>query len=127
MSKKMLALVARRDSQARLQLYSALDRAGVLVATCSDGVEALKYIALNRPEIVFCGTQLRDIGGLPLIRQIKSMAPEARVFLMSPEGDWALYRDVVAVGGEDLLIEPVDEERLLEVLGRKHESEPFPR
>lgn len=123
MSGKTLVLVARKDAERRLGLYSALDRAGYLVATCSTGLDALKYVSQHHPGVVLCGTRLRDIGGLDLIQQIRSMSPATKVFLMSRDGDWAMYREVLASGGENLLIEPIDEDHLLKVLGGKQEAE----
>jgi DNA-binding NtrC family response regulator len=63
-------------------LYTMLESQGYLVATCFRGLDAVRFAARCRPEIVISDACLCDITGRELSGQVARVSPETRVVLL---------------------------------------------
>ncbi len=84
MPTRQLALVVTRDLDTRLALYRSLDDQGYAVATCSSGIDALKYVTRCKPEIVVCDGCPLDMGWTALAEGIMYVSPETRLVRVEP-------------------------------------------
>ncbi len=115
-------LVVDDELDSRTFLFSLLDNEGYLVATASNGIEALKYVARERPRLVISDVRMPEMEGLELLEKIKAVAPETSVILLSAYADWPLFFDAMARGGSDALLKPCRNEELLRAVERTLET-----
>lgn len=80
-----------------------LSLAGYSVRTASNGREAVKLAAEERPDVVLTDLFMPEMNGVEVCRKIKSMYPETEVVLVSghPEEIMKYQGDFVRVGGKD--------------------------
>jgi DNA-binding NtrC family response regulator len=76
---KRLALIVAPDSETRASLYSTVERKGWLVATSSQGVQALRSVAISKPDVVLVEHDPQDPSFDFLRFRIKSLSPRTRV------------------------------------------------
>jgi CheY-like chemotaxis protein len=89
-----LALVAHRDPEARLAVYDVLEAGGYRVATCSRGIDALKYVAACKPDLLATGMGLEDMQGLTLARAVKAASPGTRLLLIDSGEEGLRLREI---------------------------------
>jgi CheY-like chemotaxis protein len=98
-------------------LIAQLDRVGCRVNVARDGDEAAQLIASSPVRIVFCDTQTREVDGMALCQQIKSVKKGApSVVLMSPKISATDKVRAQLAGADALLAKPIPADDLLEVL-----------
>ena len=115
---KPLVLVVDDEMDTRVFLYSLLDSAGYRVATCTQGLEALDYVAQNRPDLVVSDVRMPEIEGLEVLAKVKYMSPETRVLLITAFPEAGLRREALEAGGEDVLYKPFTNEAFLASVAR---------
>jgi len=98
-------------------------RAGTVVAEASDGDEALRLAASERPDIVIMDVDLPSIDGIEATRKIHAEIPEARVlFLSAMEGK----SDVIAAieaGASAYLLKTAGSSDVVDAVRRVHAGE----
>lgn len=122
MNKRERILIVDDEVDARTFLFSLLDNEGYLVATASNGIEALKYVARERPRLVISDVRMPEMEGLELLAKIKYAAPDTAVILLSAYADWPLFFDALGYGGSDVLLKPCRNEDLLRAVERALEK-----
>lgn len=92
-------LVVVRDPGERDDLYSALDRRGYNVATSRTGVEALRYVVRDCPDLVVTDWRLGDLRGPVLVDFLRSISADVPIVALVPAGarDLEEARDEVRV------------------------------
>lgn len=98
--------LVHHDSNVLLALYDVLSAAGFRVAASSNALDGLAYIARSKPRAVLCHWEMPEINGAELVERLKHSSPASRVVVSSPQADAAMYGEVRAAGGDDLLAEP---------------------
>ncbi|HLF93979.1 MAG TPA: response regulator [Planctomycetota bacterium] len=81
-----LILVIDREIDTLTSLYSVLDGEGYLVATAHPSVDALKYVAGHKPDLVIVGKEGGDLSGIDLVGRIREISPDTRIVLLAPSG-----------------------------------------
>lgn len=110
-------LVLEGRHTATSPLIAQLDRVGCRVRVARDGDEAAKLISQGPVRIVFCDTQTREVDGMALCQQIKSVKKGApSVVLMSPKVSSTDKVRAQLAGADALLAKPIPADDLLEVL-----------
>ena len=99
-------------------LADKLERAGHLVDTAPDGVEAILRV-LQDPslEVILMDIRMPRLDGIDALRIIKEIAPEKPVIMFTGQagrGDMALS---VQLGAYTCMAKPVSSEKLLEAMG----------
>lgn len=84
--------------------------------TASSGQEAILTFSRFSPDLVLCGTDLRDMDGLKLARSIRELDDEASVLLMSATEDLPPLQEAFAAGIVRYVPKPLEEATLLPVL-----------
>jgi CheY-like chemotaxis protein len=107
-----------------LGLFEFLSKLGFNVTASTTGREAMELVRRGHPKVLVADVQLPDVDGLELLEKVKKdLSPETRVILTADGADWRAYRDVLARGGDDLLVKPVTHPMLLRALERVLEAE----
>jgi hypothetical protein len=110
-------LVLEGRHTATSPLIAQLDRVGCRVSVARDGDEAAQLIAQGPVRIVFCDTHTREVDGMALCQQIKSVKKGApSVVLMSPKVSPTDKVRAQLAGADALLAKPIPADDLLEVL-----------
>ncbi|MEN8175703.1 MAG: sigma-54 dependent transcriptional regulator [Pseudomonadota bacterium] len=79
------------------------------VLTCADARESVRR---DRPDVVLLDMQLPDGTGLELLSQLRELAPELPVVMVTGQHDLELAIDAIKAGAVDYLHKPIDTELL---------------
>ena len=94
---------------------------GIEVESALNGEEALAWLVVKEFEVVFLDVMMPGLGGLEVLRQIKSTHPDTQVILLTGHGSTREGIEGMRLGAFDYLTKPADEDRLLEVLNNAME------
>jgi DNA-binding NtrC family response regulator len=87
---------------------------GIEVDTALNGEEALARLVEKEFEVVILDVMMPGLGGLEVLRQIKSTHPNTQVILLTGHGSTREGIEGMRLGAFDYLIKPVDIEEMLE-------------
>lgn len=96
--------LARRGVVLRLQAHPDLE----VVGECSNGQDAIHFIAHNKPDLVFLDIQMPVMNGIEVMR---SLAPEALPFVIFLTAFDQYVMRAFEVHAIDYLMKPVDDAR----------------
>jgi DNA-binding NarL/FixJ family response regulator len=92
----------------------------VLVASASDGREAVNHYRSVRPDVTLMDLRLPDMTGLEVIRAIKAEFPNAKIIVLSSyEGD-ADIRQSMEAGAQGYVAKGMVRDELLDVIRSVH-------
>ncbi len=112
-------LVVDDDPMMLRYVRSLLQSEGYSVRTAANGQEALREMkATPQPAMVLLDMVMPGMDGLETLSQIRTIAAEAHVVMLSGQHDPAGIVQAMKLGAADYLAKPVDEERLLEAVRR---------
>ncbi|MFL6210708.1 MAG: sigma-54-dependent transcriptional regulator [Pyrinomonadaceae bacterium] len=84
-----------------------------------DGLSALAHLAEYRPDVVVTDVKMPGLDGFALLREVRERQPAVPVILLTGEGSVEMaLRAVREEGAYHYFEKPVDNERLLEMVGR---------
>jgi DNA-binding NtrC family response regulator len=87
---------------------------GIEVDSALNGEEALASLKEKEFEVVILDVMMPGLGGLEVLRQIKSTYPDTQVILLTGHGSTREGIEGMRLGAFDYLIKPVDIEEMLE-------------
>ncbi len=87
---------------------------GIEVDTALNGEEALARLTEKEFEVVILDVMMPGLGGLEVLKQIKSTHPTTQVILVTGHGATREGIEGMRLGAFDYLIKPVDIEEMLE-------------
>ena len=86
---------------------------GIEVDSALNGEEALASMVEKEFEVVILDVMMPGLGGLEVLRQIKSTHPNTQVILLTGHGSTREGIEGMRLGAFDYLIKPVDIEEML--------------
>ncbi len=92
----------------------------LVVGEAENGVEALERIAADRPDLVLLDLQMPVMGGLDVVRSLKTGATVPAIVIVTAWDQHAIQ--AFEAGAIDYLLKPVSRERLLEAVERGRRS-----
>jgi len=108
-----------RDSVAR-----DLTEAGYeVVATASDGAQALRVFGAARPDVVVLDLQLPDMTGVEVTSALRAVDPAVRVLVLSASGEQQDVLDAVKAGAAGYLLKSAARQELLDAVRRTAEGD----
>ena len=93
-----------------------LTRAGFLVATCSDGAEAISLLDSRSFDVVVTDIRMPAVSGLALSDWLRKHQPQTKVIVMTAFGSTAMRQLSLRKGAFEYLEKPVDPEVLVEII-----------
>jgi two-component system, LytTR family, response regulator len=103
--------LATQGLQLRLEAHDDVE----IVATASNGREAIRAIKTNKPDLVFLDIQMPGFDGFSVIQGMMDVEPPLFVFVTAYSDHAVRAFEAQAV---DYLVKPVDEDRLAATLDR---------
>ncbi len=87
---------------------------GIEVDSALNGEEALARLVEKEFEVVILDVMMPGLGGLEVLKQIKSTHPNTQVILLTGHGSTREGIEGMRLGAFDYLIKPVDIDEMLE-------------
>lgn len=117
MSDKLRTIIVDDEHLARRGLYLRLQELPEIeiIAECSNGQQALQAIAEHSPDLVFLDIQMPGMDGFDVIAQLQSDNIPMIIFVTA-YNEYAV--DAFKVHAVDYVLKPLEEERLVEAVGR---------
>ncbi|MDJ0783229.1 MAG: response regulator [Desulfosarcinaceae bacterium] len=106
----------------RTVLGISLTDAGYEVLSAGDGQQALDLFRLHRPPIVLTDIKMPVMDGVELLKQIKRIAPETEVIMLTGHGDMELAIECLKLEATDFITKPIRDEILEIALQRASEK-----
>ena len=103
-----------RDAVARDLAEAGYD----VVATVSDGSQALRVAAAAQPDVVVLDLQLPDMSGVKVTRGLRAAHPAARVLVLSASGEQQDVLDAVKAGAVGYLLKSAARPEFLDAVRR---------
>ena len=103
-----------RDAVARDLAEAGYD----IVATVSDGAQALRVAAAAQPDVVVLDLQLPDMSGVEVTRGLRAAHPAARVLVLSASGEQQDVLDAVKAGAVGYLLKSAARPEFLDAVRR---------
>lgn len=114
-------LIVDDNGASRLALTEQLAAAGYETLESSDGLEALRVVAREKPDVVMVEVLMPKLDGFSFCRQLKSDSVSASIPVVLLTRTPPSREDesfALTVGAEHYLIKPVPNEVLLSLIGR---------
>jgi len=116
-------LVVDDDESLRRITQLQLQEAGYAVITASDGAEALRRIAEDRPALVITDLKMPGMSGLELLKTLRGDYPELPVVMITAHGTVQTAVAAMKEGAFDYITKPIDYEELVLVVDRALERQ----
>ena len=134
MTEKPHVLIVDDEAAQRKLMEDFLTPLGYVVASVGSAEEALERIGEGKVQMVLLDVRLPGMSGLDALPEIRTIAPELPVLLITAYGDLRQAVAAVKGGAVDYLVKPVDlnelEAVLVDTLGKtsegKTEKRPLP-
>jgi serine phosphatase RsbU (regulator of sigma subunit) len=107
-------LIIDDDEVVRASLAAYLEDSGFSVLQAGNGVQGLETFEQKQPDLVICDLRMPQVGGLELIRQVTSLAPDTPVIVVSGAGVMSDAVEALRLGAADYLIKPLEDLAVLE-------------
>jgi DNA-binding NarL/FixJ family response regulator len=95
-----------------------------VVATVTDGAQALRVANAARPDVVVLDLQLPDMSGVEVTRGLRAAHPAARVLVLSASGEQQDVLDAVKAGAVGYLLKSAARPEFLDAVRRTAGGEP---
>jgi two-component system response regulator PilR (NtrC family) len=106
-------LVVDDDKEIRCALTRIFSKEGYQVAAAASGEEALALFQKNNFNLVITDLRMPGIGGLELLKKIKTDKPETVVIILTAFCDEITYTDMKALGAYTYLCKPIKKNEML--------------
>lgn len=83
-----------------------------VVGVAYDGTEGVGSALKLRPDIILTDIRMYEMDGLEMIRRIKEEGVPARFIILSGYSDFSYAKQAIALGAEDYITKPIEEEEL---------------
>ena len=117
MTENKPTLLAIDDEPGMLSLVERFARGLNFNVICHHGGRtALEHIPQVRPDVVLLDLQMPEVGGMDVLRSIRTADAECAVILMTAHASMESAIDAVKLGALDYLTKPLDLDRLRDLL-----------
>lgn len=109
----MTTILIIDDEQPTLQMLTLyLEACGHRVLSAENEMQGLKVFRSEKPAIVLTDIKMPGKDGLDVLRQIKAIAPQTDVIVITGHGDKDLARQATALKASAFFNKPLDTEAL---------------
>ena len=117
--RKVLIIDDEKPTLAMFRLF--LEAYGFEVFTAENGEEGIRVFEKEKPGIVFTDIKMPGMDGFEVLKQIKILAPDAVVIVITGHGDKELAGKALDLKATDFIHKPVQKEALDAALTRAEE------
>lgn len=107
---KILVIDDEKPTLSMFRLF--LEAYGYNVYTAENGTEGIEIFRTEKPAIVLTDVKMPGIDGLAVLQQIKEIAPQTAVIVITGHGDTALAEQAAALDAVDFISKPIKKEAL---------------
>lgn len=112
-------LIVEDEEALRHDLVDVLEGEGFDVLDRGDGGEAVAAIELYRPQLVVCDVQLPSLGGIGILKAVRSSRNASpTMIMMTAFGDNETVDTLKSLGAKEVLIKPISFDELLSAIDR---------
>ncbi len=111
-------LIVDDDREIREALAAFFEGAGWRAASAASGPDAISLLTKDPPDIVISDMRMPGMSGLELNAEIKRLAPDLPVVIVTAHGDIPMAVEATRAGAADFIEKPYDPEQLLEAAER---------
>lgn len=104
--------------QARLELEDNID----IIATASNGLEALEKSAVTQPDLVLMDVSMPVLNGLEATKRFKSEQPHVKVLMLSMHNDKEYILSLIQSGANGYVLKDVSSEELVQAISTVHQG-----
>jgi DNA-binding response OmpR family regulator len=104
-------------------LASRLNRRGFAAAAVFTGAEAVRAVGEGEVDVVLLDLRMPGMDGLSALREIRRVAPDTRVIVLTGHGTVSSGIEGMRIGAEDYLQKPADIETLCTAIAAVVERE----
>lgn len=122
MSGKRMALIIDDDCDIHFFIQLVLNRKGFHALSAISINDALNKIKNNQPSFIFLDNHLPDGSGIDLIPQIRILAPDALIVVMSALFSTQIKKAALTMGADYILEKPFSTDQISEILERALQS-----
>ena len=94
-------------------LAERLELRGIQALVATDGEAALDLIETDPPQIVILDVMMPGLGGLEVLKRIKTQTPKIPVILLTGRGSTQEGIEGMKLGAADYLMKPINIEELI--------------
>ena len=109
-------LIVDDDSSMRTALMESVRRLGFDVQGAVDGADAVERVSRYKPWLVVTDLKMPRLGGLDLIKEIKSRSPHTLMVLMTAYGTVETAVEAMKYGASDYILKPFSTDLLERVI-----------
>jgi DNA-binding NtrC family response regulator len=114
--KAITVLIVDDEGELVSALVERLNLRGFDAHGVTTGAEALDILGSQEFDVVLLDVKMPGLGGLEVIRRIKSMKPKLEVILLTGHGSVKSIEEGMALGAFDYLMKPVKIDNLVRIL-----------
>ena len=92
------------------------------VETAESGIEALKMIQKDIPDIMITDISMREMTGLELIEKALEIAPDLQIIVLTGYDSFEYARECLRLRVQDFLLKPIDEYLLTDCIRKQIEN-----
>ena len=123
----MVVLIVDDELNIRQSLEGLLSEEGYSVRTCPSAEEGLIAAGNDPPDVVFLDVMLPGMDGLQALERLRTLAPRAKVVMMSGQSDLTTAVRATKLGAHNFLEKPLHPERVLLELKNLAETQTLER
>lgn len=83
------------------------DKDWQVVALCSDGIEALEWLACHHADLIITDIKMPEMTGLELCRRIKKQYPDQKIIILSGYDEFKFAQKAIQYGVRDYILKPI--------------------
>lgn len=106
-------LVVEDDKAVRTYLRDVLVENGYSVSTAGDGIEAIKYVNKNQPDLILLDLGLPTMRGEAVCKEVKKLYPDIQIIILTAQDTMPDVIKGLNLGADDYMGKPFEVEEVL--------------
>ena len=100
-------LIADDEMDVLYSLKAFFEAKGYKVFIAPRGMDALNYLKTEKPDIMILDLKMRDMNGMDVLKQAKTILPSVKTIVATGSDDEDLKDEAMKLGAVDYITKPV--------------------